>query len=334
MKILAIETSCDDTSVAVVEDGKHVVYMKTVSQHNAHKLFGGIVPEIASRKHLDVIYDLTREVLQSLDTNIENSLKQVGAIAVTFTPGLTGSLLVGLNFAKGICLANNIALVGVHHLKAHVAANYIDNKGIKPPFLCLLVSGGHTCIVKAENYIKFRVIGKTRDDAVGEVFDKITRISDIPDCLNIDMMAKDIHEENKEIKFTIPKLENFDFSFSGMKTQAINYIKSKKKAGEVAFNLRHTVFKYLTEKLLEAAKKNNCNKVAISGGVASNLYLREMILKECRKNKIDFYAPEPKYCTDNAAMIGVQGYFEFINGNISQLDLNAYDSKSEIAKMF
>ncbi|GMB10376.1 MAG: tRNA (adenosine(37)-N6)-threonylcarbamoyltransferase complex transferase subunit TsaD [Candidatus Improbicoccus devescovinae] len=335
MYILAIESSCDDTSGAIVENGSKVISCVTESQRRLHNQFGGVVPEVAARGHLDSIFRVMRKTLEHANININ----KIDAVAVTFTPGLIGPLLVGVNFAKGFALARGIPVIGVNHIKAHVAANYIENSELTPPFLCLVVSGGHTSLIKIINYTEFILIGQTRDDAVGEVFDKIARNLGLgyPGGAALDKLAE--IGNNQKFKFTIPRLDNLDFSFSGMKTKAMQYMQNAQNFDSEAFkndlaaSVRETIVKYLTQNLILAAGILNIKKISVAGGVASNSYLKKKIYEMCIKKGLEFYAPSPKYCTDNAAMIGIQGYFEYINGNISDLKLNAYASGSPESKI-
>ncbi|MDR2074028.1 MAG: tRNA (adenosine(37)-N6)-threonylcarbamoyltransferase complex transferase subunit TsaD [Oscillospiraceae bacterium] len=321
MKILAIESSCDDTSAAVVRDGRCVLSMHTVSQEQFHSKFGGVVPEIASRKHLNSIYEVTEIAIEKAMISETTGLD---AVAVTCTPGLVGSLLVGINFAKGFALSLGIPLIAVNHLKAHAAACYIENLGLSPPFLCLIVSGGNTCIYDVKSFTNFNLVGSTRDDAAGEIFDKIARRMGIeyPGGPFLEKMASGGNE--LKFSFPIPKLKEFDFSFSGLKTYAINQVKNLKYSDfhDFSASLMFSVSKYLSDVLICAAEKLNRDQVAVAGGVASNSYLKKAINLECKKRNLKFHFPSKKYCGDNAAMIGVQGYYEFISGSKAELDLN------------
>lgn len=330
MNIFSIESSCDDTSIAIVQDGRHVISLKTFSQVKRHAVFGGVVPEVASRCHLESISLLAKLVFE--DSKLKK--EDIDAVAVTYCPGLIGSLLVGLNFAKGMSMALDVPLIPVHHLKAHVASNYISNNTLEPPFICLVVSGGHTSIVEVKDYNLMKTIGKTRDDAAGETFDKVARCLGMPypGGVYLDKAAKIGDPDSFE--FPIPKIKDkkYDFSFSGLKTAAINKINTLKqkneeiKINDIAASMRKAVVNYLTSNLVSATLDFNYKKVAIAGGVSANSLLRENLSRECRKRGWEFFMPSLDLSGDNAAMVGAQGYYEFKCGNIAQLDLNAYAS--------
>lgn len=324
MLILAIESSCDETSAAVTE-GRKVLSNIVATQISEHKLYGGVVPEIASRRHTEAITAVCREALNKAKVSYDD----IDAVAVTFAPGLIGALLVGVNFAKGLSASLNIPLIPVHHLRGHIAANYIDSD-LKPPFLCLTVSGGNTIITEVTDYTCFKPIGGTTDDAAGECFDKVARALGLsyPGGVTLDKIATTPDE--KEYPLPIPHTEGkYDFSFSGLKTAAVNIIHKFTQRGEeidvpvLAATLRHRVCGILTEKVLSAARDFGYKTVVLAGGVSANSELREMLKSECDKNNIQLYVPDLKYCGDNAAMIGVQGYYEYLSNNIANLNLNA-----------
>jgi len=325
--ILGIESSCDETAASVVKNGRTVLSNVISSQIELHKLYGGVVPEIASRKHIEKINQVIEEALAEAEVTLED----IDAIAVTYGPGLVGALLVGVAEAKAISYAANIPLVGVHHIEGHVSANYIEHLELEPSFLCLIVSGGHTHLVLVKDYGKYEIIGRTRDDAAGEAFDKVARAIGLgyPGGPKIDKLAK---EGNKgAIKFPRAQVNGaeFDFSFSGVKSAVLNHINGCRMKGEeiipadIAAAFQDSVVDVLVNKTIQAAKEYKMNKVALAGGVASNSALREGMKAACEKNNLSLYYPSPIFCTDNAAMIGVAGYYEYINGTRHGLDLNA-----------
>lgn len=325
--ILGIETSCDETAVAVIKNGRQVCSNIISSQIALHTLYGGVVPEIASRKHIEQINQVIKEALIKSD----KELKDIDAIAVTYGPGLVGALLVGVAQAKAMAYATKKPLIGVHHIEGHISANYIENVDLEPPFMCLVVSGGHSHLVFVKDYGEYEIVGRTRDDAVGEAFDKVARAIDLgyPGGPKIDKLAK---EGNKNaIKFPRANIENapYDFSFSGIKSSVLNYINQcemKKEEiikADIAASFQQAVIDVLIEKAIRATKEYKLNKLAIAGGVASNSSLRENMENACNKEKIKFYHPSPIYCTDNGAMIGVAGYYEYLKGYRCGLDLNA-----------
>ena len=325
--ILAIESSCDETAAAVIKNGRYVCSNVIFSQIELHKLYGGVVPEIASRKHIEKINQVIREALEEASM----TLQDMDAIAVTYGPGLVGALLVGVAEAKAIAYAANKPLVGVHHIEGHIAANYIEHLGLEPPFMCLVVSGGHTHLVKVADYDKFEILGKTRDDAAGEAFDKVARAIGLgyPGGPKIDALAK---EGNRDaIAFPRAKVDGneYDFSFSGLKSSVLNYLNQcemkqiEVNRADVAASFQYAVIDVLTTHAIHAVKESGMNKLAIAGGVASNSSLRKNLQEACEKEGIQFYHPSPIYCTDNAAMIGVAGYYAFRNGVRHGLDLNA-----------
>lgn len=332
MKILAIESSCDETAAAVVEDGRKVISSVVASQVEEHKLYGGVVPEIASRRHAEAIVPVVKNSLEQA----ELTLKEIDAIAVTYAPGLIGALLVGVNFAKGLSLSTGLPLVPTHHLRSHIASNYISNPDLKPPFLCLVVSGGHSHIVMVEDYTKMRIIGKTRDDAAGEAFDKAARTMGMPypGGIALDKVA----EDGDPFAFKLPRPtvsgSQYDFSFSGLKTAVINLIHNSAQKGielnkaDVCASFRYAVVDCLKTNFLKAAEDLKADKLVIAGGVSANRLLRSSLQEECDKHGLAFYMPEKSLCGDNAAMVGSQGYYEYLSGNIASTDLNAFATMS------
>lgn len=332
MKILAIESSCDETAAAVVEDGRKVISSVVASQVEEHKLYGGVVPEIASRRHAEAIVPVVKNSLEQA----ELTLKEIDAIAVTYAPGLIGALLVGVNFAKGLSLSTGLPLVPTHHLRSHISSNYISNPDLKPPFLCLVVSGGHSHIVMVEDYTKMRIIGKTRDDAAGEAFDKAARTMGMPypGGIALDKVA----ENGDPFAFKLPRPtvsgSQYDFSFSGLKTAVINLIHNSAQKGielnkaDVCASFRYAVVDCLKTNFLKAAEDLKVDKLVIAGGVSANRLLRSSLQEECDKHGLAFYMPEKSLCGDNAAMVGSQGYYEFLSGNIASTDLNAFATMS------
>ena len=325
--ILGLESSCDETAAAVIKNGRTVLSNVISSQIDIHKEYGGVVPEIASRKHIERINTVIEEALKEAGVG----LKDLDAIGVTYGPGLVGALLVGVAEAKAICFAADIPLVGVHHIEGHVSANYIENKDLEPPFLCLIVSGGHTHLVVVKDYGEFEILGRTGDDAAGEAFDKVARAIGLgyPGGPKIDKLSKEGNPD--AITFPKTKIEDapYDFSFSGLKSAVLNYINKAKMMNEefnpadLAASFQKNVVDTLTEKTIHAAKELHINKVAIAGGVASNSTLRNSMEEACRKEGLRFYHPSPIFCTDNGAMIGVAAYYEFIKGTRHGWDLNA-----------
>ena len=330
MKILGIETSCDETAAAVVENGRTLLSASVYTQIARHRPFGGVVPEIASRCHTEVISQIVRDALGQSGV----SLSDLAAVAVTAAPGLIGSLLVGVNFAKGLCLSSGLPLVAVHHTRGHIAANYLSNPALKPPFLCLVVSGGHTDLVAVEDYTVLRCLGSTRDDAAGETFDKTARATGLPYPGGVS--PDEIAEQGDPNAFSFPKpsVENapLDFSFSGLKTAVINQIHHFEQLGkelpvaDIAASLRRAVVEDLIGHIALAAKETGYRKIAIAGGVSANSLLRREAAAFCRKNGFEFFLPELSLCGDNGAMIAAQGYYEFLAGNVSDQRLNAAPS--------
>lgn len=325
--ILAIESSCDETASAVVKNGREVLSNVISSQIALHTLYGGVVPEIASRKHIEKINEVIQEALGQAGVK----LSEIDAIGVTYGPGLVGALLVGVAEAKAISYAAGIPLVGVHHIEGHISANYIACKELEPPFICLVVSGGHTHLVVVRDYGKYEIIGKTRDDAAGEAFDKVARAIGLgyPGGPKIDRLAKEGNPD--AIHFPRAKVEDapYDFSFSGVKSAVLNYLNGCHMKGEpvveadVAASFQKAVCDVLVEHAVQAVKDYGIPKLALAGGVASNSALREAMKAACEKEGVFFYYPSPILCTDNAAMIGAAAYYEYINGVRSGLDLNA-----------
>ena len=325
--LLAIESSCDETAAAVVRNGREVLSNVIYSQIDLHTLYGGVVPEIASRKHIEKINQVVEKALS--DAGV--TLRDVNAIAVTYGPGLVGPLLVGVAEAKAIAFASKLPLIGVHHIEGHICANFIEHEELKPPFMSLVVSGGHTHLVKVCDYGEYEVIGKTRDDAAGEAFDKVARAIGLgyPGGPKIDRAAKSGNPD--AIRFPKAKVDGseYDFSFSGLKSAVLNYLNSAEMKGEtvvtedVAASFQKSVVEVLTEHVVRAIREYNCNEFAIAGGVASNTALRESIKKACEAEGVKFYCPSPIFCTDNAAMIGVAAYHEYVKGNFADYTLNA-----------
>lgn len=325
--ILAIESSCDETAAAVVKNGREVLSNVISSQIELHKLYGGVVPEIASRKHIEKINQVIEEALITAG----KELSDMDAVAVTYGPGLVGALLVGVAEAKAISYAAKLPLVGVHHIEGHISANYIENKDLEPPFICLVVSGGHTHLVKVNDYGEYEILGRTRDDAAGEAFDKVARAIGLgyPGGPKIDRLSKE--GDPLAIHFPKAKIEDapYDFSFSGLKSAVLNYLNGCKMKGEeineadVAASFQKAVTDVLVEHAILAVKESGMDKLAIAGGVASNGTLRAAMEKACAKNHIKFYRPSPIFCTDNAAMIGAAGYYEYKKGVRHGWDLNA-----------
>ena len=325
--ILAIESSCDETAAAVVKNGRQILSNVISSQIDLHTLYGGVVPEIASRKHIEKINQVIEAALEEAKVTLDD----ITAIGVTYGPGLVGALLVGVAEAKAIAFAKQKPLVGVHHIEGHVAANFIENLELEPPFMCLIVSGGHTHLVVVKDYGEFEIIGRTRDDAPGEAFDKVARAVGLgyPGGPKVDKEAK---QGNKHaIEFPRAKVEGspYDFSFSGLKSSVLNYLNHAKMAGEeinrpdLVASFQNAVVESLVSRAIAATKEYGYHKLAIAGGVASNSALREAMIEACKREDIEFYYPSPIYCTDNAAMIGVAAYYEYKKGVRHGWDLNA-----------
>ncbi len=325
--ILAIESSCDETAAAVVKNGREVLSNVISSQIELHKLYGGVVPEIASRKHIEKINQVIEEALDTAHMTLDD----LDAIGVTYGPGLVGALLVGVAEAKAISYARGLPLVGVHHIEGHISANYIENKDLEPPFLCLVVSGGHTHLVMVRDYGEVEILGYTHDDAAGEAFDKVARAIGLgyPGGPKIDALAKEGNPE--AIAFPRARIEDspYDFSFSGVKSAVLNYLNGCQMKGEevnradVAASFQKAVCDVLVEHSMHAVRDYGMEKFAIAGGVASNSALREAMRQACERRHIAFYHPSPLLCTDNAAMIGAAAYYEYKKGVRHGLDLNA-----------
>ncbi len=327
VRILAIETSCDETAAAVVKNGREVLSNIISSQIALHTLYGGVVPEIASRKHIEKINQVIEQALAEADVTLD----ELDAIGVTYGPGLVGALLVGVAEAKAISYAKGIPLVGVHHIEGHISANYIENPDLEPPFGCLVVSGGHTHLVAVKDYGEYEILGRTRDDAAGEAFDKVARAIGLgyPGGPKIDKAAKEGNPQ--AISFPRAKIgdSEYDFSFSGLKSAVLNYINGCRMKGEeisvpdVAASFQKAVTDVLVEHSMHAVREYGFKKMAIAGGVASNSALRSAMEEACRKENVKFYRPSPILCTDNAAMIGAAAYYEFQKGFRSDFSLNA-----------
>lgn len=326
MRILAIESSCDETAAAVVQDGRKVLSNVVASQEE-HKLYGGVVPEIASRRHIEVISQITKQAL-SLS---ECELQDIDAVTVTYAPGLIGSLLVGVSFAKGLALSANLPLIPVHHLRSHIAANYITHPELTPPFLCLVVSGGHSHIIEVEDYTKLKVLGQTRDDAAGEAFDKAARAMKMPypGGVHLDKAAEKGNANAYKLPRPTVQGSEYDFSFSGLKTSVINRLHNAEQKGEsinvedMAASFRAAVVDCLMENFVKAAQNLGYTKIAAAGGVSANLLLRRRLFEECKKRGWQAYIPDLALCGDNAAMVGAQAYYEYQKGNVATMSLNA-----------
>ena len=325
--ILAIESSCDETAAAVVKNGREVLSNVIFSQIDLHTVYGGVVPEIASRKHIDKINQVIEDALQKAGV----TLQDLSAIAVTYGPGLVGALLVGVSAAKAIAFATGLPLIGVHHIEGHISANYIANPSLEPPFVCLVVSGGHTHLVSVKDYGEYEILGRTRDDAAGEAFDKVARAIGLgyPGGPKIDKISKEGNPE--AVRFPRAKVGDgeYDFSFSGLKSAVLNYLNGCQMKGEeihvadVAASFQQAVIDVLVGHSMDAIDKYGLDKFAIAGGVASNGSLRKAFEDACEKKNVEFFLPPPILCTDNAAMIGAAAYYEYIKGVRHGYDLNA-----------
>lgn len=327
MDILAIESSCDETAAAVVRDGREIISSVVATQIEEHRLYGGVVPEIASRRHCESVSAVVKEALEKAGKTPDG----VDAIAVTYAPGLVGALLVGVNFAKGLAFSTGKPLIPVHHIRGHIAANYLAHKELEPPYMCLVASGGNSIIVRVLDYTSFELIGQTVDDAAGEAFDKSARAMGFPypGGAFIDKAAK----TGDAAKYKLPKphtVNPYDFSFSGLKTAVINLIHNTEQRGEeldinsLAACFQKTVSEILTDKFIGAAREFNCKKIALAGGVAANGGLRETLQRAADKNGMELFIPPISLCGDNAAMIGCQAFYEYRDGKIAKTDLNAY----------
>lgn len=327
IRILAIESSCDETAASVVRNGREVLSNIISSQIALHTLYGGVVPEIASRKHIEKI----NQVIEAALSEAGVTLGDVDAVGVTYGPGLVGALLVGVAEAKAIAYAAGKPLIGVHHIEGHIAANYIEHKDLEPPFFCLVVSGGHTHLVQVKDYGQFEIIGRTRDDAAGEAFDKVARAIGLgyPGGPKIERVSREGNPEAVVFPRAHVGDAPYDFSFSGVKSAVLNYINGCRMKGEewnqadVAASFQKAVTDVLVENAMRAVQEFGVKKFAIAGGVASNSALRSAMKEACEREGIDFYYPSPVYCTDNAAMIGVAAYYEYLNGTRHGWDLNA-----------
>lgn len=328
IKILAIESSCDETAAAIVVNGREVLSNIISSQIKIHTKFGGVVPEVASRKHIEAISLVVKEAIEKANITFDD----IDAVAVTYGPGLVGALLVGVEYAKGLAYGLKKPLIGVNHIEGHISANFIQYKDLEPPFVCLVVSGGHTFIVYMKDYGEFEVLGQTRDDAAGEAFDKVARAIGLgyPGGPKIDKISREGNEE--AIIFPRANFHNkdsLDFSFSGIKSAVLNYLNKMKMKGEevnkadVAASFQKSVVDVLVDNSLKACSIKNVDKIAIAGGVASNSHLRKAMIEEGKNRGIKVLFPEPILCTDNAAMIGSAAYFEFLKGRTAPLELNA-----------
>lgn len=328
MKILGIESSCDETAAAVVEDGRNVLSNIVSTQIEKHKIFGGVVPEIASRLHTESVSFVVNEALKQAGAVISD----IDAIAVTYAPGLIGALLVGVNYAKGLSLSSGVPIVPVHHLRSHIASNYITHGNLVPPFMCLVVSGGNTMLCMVKDYTDFEVVGRTRDDAAGEAMDKAARTMGLPypGGVNLDKASKQGNAD--AFKFPNPSVENspFDFSFSGLKTNVINIIHNARQKGEtlptedLGASFIKAVVNSLESRTLKALEKYGADTLVLAGGVSANSVLRETMLADSKKYGFKLYLPELSLCGDNAAMVASQGYYEFISGKRGDMSLNAF----------
>lgn len=325
MKILAVESSCDETAAAVTQ-GRHILSNTVATQIAEHRIYGGVVPEIASRRHTEAISAVCEKSL----ADAALTYRDIDAVAVTFAPGLIGALLVGVNFAKGLSTALEVPLIPVHHLRAHVAANYIENEELKPPFLCLTVSGGNSILTEVTDYTVFKPLGGTTDDAAGECMDKAARALGLPypGGVNLDRIATTADTARYPLPFPHTEKE-LDFSFSGLKTAVINLIHNCTQRGEkpdvpvLCATIRQRVCDILIEKTMKAVQMTGHNVLAVAGGVSANSELRSRLEAECKKRGIKLYIPQICYCGDNAAMVGVQAHFEYLSGNTAGADLNA-----------
>ncbi|SHJ56981.1 O-sialoglycoprotein endopeptidase [Hathewaya proteolytica DSM 3090] len=326
-KILAIESSCDETAAAVIENGRNMLSNVIASQIDIHEKFGGVVPEIASRKHIEAINVVVEKALK--DANLE--LKDIDAIGVTYGPGLVGALLVGLQYAKGLAYATHKPLIGVNHIEGHICANFIEHKDLQPPFICLVVSGGHTFIVYMKDYGEFEVLGQTRDDAAGEAFDKIARAIGLgyPGGPKVDKLSYEGDENAIEFPRAKFDEDTLDFSFSGVKSAVLNYLnkmemkQEKVVEADVAASFQKAVVEVLVSNAMKACNMRKADKIVIAGGVACNTHLRAALDEAGRKNGVKILYPSPILCTDNAAMIGSAAYFEYEKGRTADLKINA-----------
>ena len=337
MNILAIESSCDETAVAIVRDGREVLTDCIASQVDLHRIYGGVVPEIASRMHIEAIYGLADQALEKTGLKRED----IDGVAVTYAPGLIGAVLVGVNFAKAVAMALNKPLIPVHHIRGHIAANYIAYPDLKPPFLCLVVSGGHTMLVDVQDYTRMEILGTTLDDAAGECFDKVGRVLGMsyPGGAALDKAASAGNDSRYELPRSKPGANPYDMSFSGLKTATLNLIHHAEQVGEkldinsLCASFCHAVSDTLVPRVMMALEETGYKKLAVAGGVAANSVIRRDILSAAEKMDVQVYLPPLSLCGDNAAMIGAQGYYEYLSGNIADMSLNAYATKSILGEM-
>ncbi|HJB97717.1 MAG TPA: tRNA (adenosine(37)-N6)-threonylcarbamoyltransferase complex transferase subunit TsaD [Candidatus Acutalibacter pullicola] len=332
MILLGIESSCDETAAALVEDGRTILSSVIASQVEEHKIYGGVVPEIASRRHSEAIVGVVRQALEQGGM----SLSQLDGIAVTYAPGLIGALLVGVNFAKGLALSTGLPLIPVHHLRGHIASNYLSHPECRPPFLCLVVSGGHSHIVLVEDYTRLKILGRTRDDAAGEAFDKAARAMGIPYPGGVEMDRIAEEGDPNAYKLPHPHVEGapLDFSFSGLKTAVLNLLNNARQKGEeisvpdLCASYRKAVVSCLTENFFRAAQETGVSTLAAAGGVSANRLLRRELTRLAEERGLQLFLPDKSLCGDNAAMIASQGYYEFLAGNTAGMDLNACAQRS------
>ncbi len=334
IKILGIETSCDETSASVVCDGREILSNSIYSQIDLHSIYGGVVPEVASRSHIEKINPILLDALK----NASIDFPDLDAVAVTYGPGLVGSLLVGLSAAKAICLSSGLPLIGINHIEGHICANYLSSPTLSPPFLCLVVSGGHTQIVLVKEDLVYQTLGKTKDDAIGEAYDKIARVLGLgyPGGPKIDRLAKELGGMQSEGLFPRAYLEegSFDFSFSGVKSSVINYIHTLKMKGteidirKIAFEFQEAVLEVVVEKLIQSAKIHHVNQIAVAGGVAANSRLRDLLNQKCSELGLHLFLPRVDLCTDNAAMIASAGYYRYKASLFSNLRLNSIPNET------
>jgi len=332
MNILAVESSCDETAVAIVADGRHVLTDCIASQVELHRIYGGVVPEIASRKHIEAIYALADQALD----RAKLTRRDIDAVAVTYAPGLIGAVLVGVNFAKAAALALGKPLIPVHHIRGHIAANYLAFPDLEPPFLCLVVSGGHTMIVDVEDYTKMRILGTTLDDAAGECFDKVGRVLGMPypGGAALDAAAQRGRSGKYSLPCARPGANPYDMSFSGLKTAALNLIHHAQQVGEeldvdsLCHSFCGAVSDTLIPRVVQALRETGRTRVAAAGGVAANSRIRNDLIAAAESMGVKVYLPPLSLCGDNAAMIGSQGYYEYLAGNTAGMELNAYATKS------
>ena len=337
MNILAVESSCDETAVAIVADGRKILTDCIASQVELHRIYGGVVPEIASRKHIEAIYGLADQALQTTGL----TRKDIDAVAVTYAPGLIGAVLVGVNFAKAAAMALNKPLIPVHHIRGHIAANYLAYPDLEPPFLCLVVSGGHTMIVDVQDYTQMEILGTTLDDAAGECFDKVGRVLGMPypGGAALDKAASVGDETKYVLPRSKPGQNPYDMSFSGLKTAALNLIHHAEQVGEeldinsLCASFCGAVSDTLVPRVVQALKQTGRNKLAVAGGVAANSRIRSDILDAAISMDVQVYLPPLKLCGDNAAMIGAQAYYEYLAGNTAGMELNAYATKSILGEL-